>query len=97
MAICMGNKKIGVYLSDISGAFDKVVKPYLMAKFQRAGVGEIFLNFLGSGLDYLREKSLKHLDVLVSMLRCARHMLVAAACCNIGDRMCDVFLWVVIA
>ena len=38
------------YLSDISGAFDKVFKPYLLAKLQRAGVGEIYLKFLDSYL-----------------------------------------------
>ena len=49
LAICKG-KKVGAYLSDISGAFDKVFTPYLLAKLYRAGVGETFLNFLGSYL-----------------------------------------------
>ena len=31
LAICSG-KKVGAFLSDISGAFDKVFKPYLLAK-----------------------------------------------------------------
>ena len=50
LAVCKGNNKIGAYLNDISGAFDKVFAPYLLAKLQRAGVGETFLNFLASYL-----------------------------------------------
>jgi hypothetical protein len=49
LAVCSG-KKIGAYLSDISGAFDRVFKPYLMAKLQAAGVGSLFLNFLDAYL-----------------------------------------------
>ena len=49
LAICQGNK-IGAYLSDISGAFDKVDKRSLLAKLQSAGVGDDFLNFLDAYL-----------------------------------------------
>jgi len=49
LEICLG-KKIGAYLSDISGAFDKVFKPYLLAKLQGYGVGETCLKFLDSYL-----------------------------------------------
>ena len=49
LAICKGFK-IGAYLGDISGAFDRVFKDYIMAKLQAAGVGTIFLNFLDSYL-----------------------------------------------
>ena len=47
--LCLGNK-IGAYLSDISGAFDKVDKRYLLAKLHNAGVGGDFLNFLDAYL-----------------------------------------------
>ena len=36
LGICTG-KKIGAYLSDISGAFDRVCKDFLMAKLYAAG------------------------------------------------------------
>ena len=49
LAICEG-KKIGAWLSDISGAFDRVSKEYLLAKLQGYGVGPNFLNFLDSYL-----------------------------------------------
>ena len=49
LAICTGNK-IAAYLGDISGAFDRVYKDYLLAKLQAAGVGACFLNFLDSYL-----------------------------------------------
>ena len=45
LAICSG-KKVGAFLSDISGAFDKVFKFYLLAKLQGHGVGPDVLNFL---------------------------------------------------
>ena len=45
VGICTG-KKIGAYLSDISAAFDRVFKYYLLAKLHRAGVGSTYLNFL---------------------------------------------------
>jgi hypothetical protein len=41
---------IGAYLSDISTAFDRVFKDYLMAKLHNAGVGEIFLRFFNAYL-----------------------------------------------
>ena len=49
MTICSG-KKIAAYLNDISGTFDKVYKPYLLAKLNAAGIGPIFLNFLDAYL-----------------------------------------------
>jgi len=49
LEVCLG-RKIGAYLSDISGAFDKVFKPYLLAKLQGYGVGETCLRFLDSYL-----------------------------------------------
>ena len=42
--------KIALYLSDISGAFDKVFKDFLLAKLYRAGVGDAFLDFLNAYL-----------------------------------------------
>ena len=49
LAICSG-KKVGGYLSDISGAFDRVCKEYLLSKLNAAGVGSVYLNFLDSYL-----------------------------------------------
>ena len=49
LVICTG-KKVGAYLSDISGAFDRVFKPYLLAKLHACGVGASFLNFLDAYL-----------------------------------------------
>ena len=49
LGICEG-KKIGAWLSDISGAFDRVSKEYLLAKLQGYGVGPNFLNFLDAYL-----------------------------------------------
>ena len=49
LAICSG-KKVGAYLSDISGAFDKVCKEYLLSKLNAAGVGSVYLNFLDAYL-----------------------------------------------
>ena len=49
LAICTG-KKIGAYLGDISGAFDRVFKPYLLAKLQACGISTSFLNFLDAYL-----------------------------------------------
>ena len=49
LSICTG-KKIAAYLSDITGAFDRVFKTYLMAKLYDAGVGPVYLNFLRSYL-----------------------------------------------
>ena len=50
LAVCTG-KKVGAYLSDISGAFDRVFKPYLLAKLQGFGVGPTFLKFLDAYLE----------------------------------------------
>ena len=49
LAICRG-KKVGTNLSDISGAFDKVFKEFMMAKLAVARVGTQFLNFLDTYL-----------------------------------------------
>jgi hypothetical protein len=48
-AICCG-MKVAAYLSDISGAFDRVSKTYLLAKLFAAGVGTKYLNFLSAYL-----------------------------------------------
>ena len=49
LAICTGNK-IAAYLGDISGAFDRVYKDYLLAKLQASGIGARYLNFLDAYL-----------------------------------------------
>ena len=49
LAVCTG-KQIGGFLSDISGAFDRVCKEYLLAKLQGFGIGETMLKFLDSYL-----------------------------------------------
>ena len=49
LAVCTG-KKIGTWLSDISGAFDRVFKPYLLSKLYGFGVGPLFLKFLDAYL-----------------------------------------------
>jgi len=49
LAVCSG-KKVGTYLSDITGAFDRVCKIYLLAKLHAAGVGAKYLNFLDAYL-----------------------------------------------
>ena len=48
-AVCK-NRKVGAYLSDISGAFDRVSKIYLLSKLHASGVGSKYLNFLDSYL-----------------------------------------------
>jgi hypothetical protein len=50
LAACTGKKIVG-YLSDITGAFDRVCKEYLMAKLYAAGIGETYLNFIDAYLD----------------------------------------------
>ena len=47
--ICRG-KKIGLYLSDISGAFDKVSRERLITKLVQLGLPSYFLDFLNSFL-----------------------------------------------
>ena len=42
---------MGAYLSDISGAFDRVCKEYLLSKLNAAGVGSLYLNFLDAYLN----------------------------------------------
>ena len=49
LAVCTGQKVVA-YLSDISGAFDKVFVPYLITKFHRYGIGGALFNFLRSYL-----------------------------------------------
>ena len=49
LAVCTGHK-IAAYLGDITGAFDRVCKEYLLAKLHAAGVGPTYLNFLDSYL-----------------------------------------------
>ena len=44
-------RKVGVYLSDISGAFDRVSKTLLLEKLQAAGVSEDMLKFIASYLE----------------------------------------------
>lgn len=55
LAICKGCK-VGAYLSDISGAFDRVFAPYMLAKLYSAGEGSHYLNFLQSYLEPRRGK-----------------------------------------
>ena len=43
-------KKIGIFLSDISGAFDKVFSPFLLSKCRKAGVSDRWCKFLASYL-----------------------------------------------
>ena len=50
LAICRKHK-VGIYLADISGAFDRVDSAILLAKLKRAGVGDVFLRFLSAYLD----------------------------------------------
>ena len=47
LKICQGNK-IGIYIGDISGAFDKVSRQLLLAKLAQLGVSASFLDFLNS-------------------------------------------------
>ena len=47
--ICKG-RKVGLYLSDISGAFDKVSRCLLMGKLSETGLPDSFLQFLNSYL-----------------------------------------------
>ena len=49
LLICQGFK-IGLYLSDISGAFDKVSRCLLMGKLAQIGLPERFLDFLNAYL-----------------------------------------------
>ena len=50
LAIC-GGRKIGIYLGDITAAFDRVCKTMMMAKLFAAGVSDVFLRFLDSYLE----------------------------------------------
>ena len=44
MAVHIGNK-VGIYLSDIAAAFDRVFKQCMLAKCRRAGANDCFLIF----------------------------------------------------
>ena len=50
LRICQGNK-IGIYLADISGAFDKVSRHLLLAKLEQLRVSPLFLDFLNSYIE----------------------------------------------
>ena len=47
--ICKG-KKIAAYLSDITSAFNRVSKEYLLGKLNAAGINPIYLDFLDAYL-----------------------------------------------
>ena len=47
--VCM-DSKTGAYLSDISGAFDKVFTPYMLAKLYAAGISSKYLGVIASYL-----------------------------------------------
>ena len=49
LRICQGHK-VGIYIADISGAFDKVSRTLLLAKLEQLGVAPAFLDFLNSYL-----------------------------------------------
>ena len=49
MAVHIGNN-VGIYLSDIAAAFDRVFKQYMLAKCRRAGASDCFLIFLSEFL-----------------------------------------------
>ena len=49
LLICKGHK-IGLYLSDISGAFDKVSRTLILGKLSQLGLPSTFLDFLNSYL-----------------------------------------------
>ena len=50
LAICKG-KKFDLYLSDITGAFDRVLKSFLLAKLHSVGVPDVYLDFLNACLE----------------------------------------------
>ena len=50
LSICSG-QKVGIYLSDISGAFDRVFKQFLIAKLITTGILDLYVNFLSSYLE----------------------------------------------
>ena len=72
MKICQG-LKVGMYLSDISGAFDKVSRCLLIGKLSQLGVPSSFLDLLNSYLlsreGHVRvEGALSEAMVLVNMV-----------------------------
>jgi len=52
-SFCSGNC-IGAFLSDISGAFDRVFTPFMLARLRAHGIGRKYLKFLQS---YLEKRS----------------------------------------
>ena len=48
-SIC-GGYKIGAYFSDISGAFDKIYTPYILAILRQLGLGDRICDFFASYL-----------------------------------------------
>ena len=52
-SFCAGNC-IGAFLNDISGAFDKVFTPFMLAKLRALGIGRKYMRFLSS---YLEKRS----------------------------------------
>jgi hypothetical protein len=53
LQICQ-KRKVGLYLADISGVFDKVSRPLLLAKLEQLGVAPAFLDFLNRYLESRR-------------------------------------------
>lgn len=54
LAVC-ANHKVGAFLNDISGTFDRVSKERLLSKLQRYGVGGTCLRFFNSYLTPVSE------------------------------------------
>jgi len=52
-SVCCG-KCIGAFLSDISGAFDRVFTPFMLARLRAHGIGKKYMDFLAS---YLEKRS----------------------------------------
>ena len=50
LAICSG-KKTGASTSDVTAAFDRVFKDFLLAKLYSVGVNDVYLRFLSSYLE----------------------------------------------
>ena len=71
----MRGAKIGVYLSDISGAFDKVSRVLLLGRLAAIGVPDAFLDFLAS---YLLPKEIFYLVID------EKYLLVSALCRDIA-------------
>lgn len=48
---CCRGQKVALYLSDISFAFDRFFKDFMLAKLHSAGVADVFIDFLSSYLE----------------------------------------------